>query len=124
MTSFHVLVVDDTEDIRRLLVVRLNLAGFDTSEASNGDDAIDQASVAPPDLILLDWVMPGIDGIEVCRRLKHNPETAAVPIILLTGRALPDEERLAVEVGAVALIVKPFDVDEVIERVREALLLG
>ena len=124
MTSSHVLVVDDAEDIRRLLVIRLNLAGFDTSEASDGDDAIAQATVAPPDLILLDWVMPGIDGIEVCRRLKHNPETAAVPIILLTGRALPDEERQAVEVGAVGVIVKPFDVNEVIERVREALLLG
>ncbi|HWW52393.1 MAG TPA: response regulator [Acidimicrobiales bacterium] len=124
MTSAHVLVVDDAEDIRLLVVIRLKLAGFEASEASNGADAIAQASAAAPDLILLDWVMPGLDGIEVCRRLKSNPATAGVPIILLTGRVLPDEERMAVEVGAEGLIAKPFDVDELIDRVRETLLLG
>ena len=124
MTPAHVLVVDDTEDIRHLVVVRLKLAGFQTSEAASGADAIEQASAAPPDLILLDWVMPELDGIEVCRRLKANPATAAIPIILLTGRTLPNEERIAVDVGAAGLIAKPFDVDDLVSRVREALLLG
>lgn len=120
----HVLVVDDTEDVRRLVVIRLRLAGFETTEASSGGAAIEQVAAAPPDLILLDWMMPGLDGIDVCRQLKSNPETAGIPIILLTARMLPSEERIAAEAGAAALVGKPFDIYALLALVRETLLLG
>jgi CheY-like chemotaxis protein len=117
----HVLVVDDTEDIRRLVIARLELAGFATSEAADGSTALERAAAMSPDVILLDWVMPGLDGIEVCRRLKSDPATAAIPVYLLTGRTLPEEEQAALAAGAVGLISKPFEFDDLIRRLNEAI---
>ncbi|MEO8697333.1 MAG: response regulator [Acidimicrobiales bacterium] len=106
----RVLVVDDDAGIRE--VARLSLevvGGWTVSLAEGGADAIEEAKLQPPDVILLDVMMPGIDGVETLQRLSHDPNTTHIPVIFLTAMAQTGERRRLEATSAVGLIAKPFD---------------
>lgn len=110
-----VLVADDNDDIRELLVTRLKLRGFDVLEAADGQEALASALERTPDIALLDWVMPVIQGHELCVKLKTDPRTAAMPVVMLTARGEEKDRLLGRDLGADAYLVKPFIFDEVVE---------
>ena len=117
----RVLIVDDDQVIVRLLQVNFRLEGFDVDTASKGDEALAKAIADPPDVMLLDVMMPVYDGWEVCRRLRENPGTADVPVILLSARAQDEDRARGYALGVVAYVTKPFDPAELVEIVRHAL---
>ena len=121
MAKKNIFVVEDEEDILDLIRHHLTKEGFAVATATNGLEAVKAIQRKPPDLILLDLMLPGLDGLEVCRQLKKDPKTAGVPILMVTAM---DEERDVVtglELGADDYIVKPFRMKELIARVRAAL---
>ena len=103
-----VLVVEDDHDIRALLAISLQLAGFTVRAEPDGEAALAAVAARPPDLVLLDWMMPGLDGLELCRRLRAHPETAGLPLLVLTARARRSDADLALAAGADAYLAKPF----------------
>ena len=120
----RILVVDDTPQNIRLIELYLRETEFEVESAAGGLEAIDRAMRGAYDLILLDVVMPGIDGFEVCRRLKNDPLTAFVPVIFLTGRMSAESDKLAAfKLGAVDYIQKPVDREELVARLRVMLRL-
>jgi phosphoserine phosphatase RsbU/P len=118
-----VLVVDDTADNRRLIAGILRSEGYALRFASDGEQALREADAAPPDLVLLDVVMPGLDGFEICRRLKERPATAEVPVIFLTGLDDSADKVRGLRLGAVDWVAKPFDPAEMRARVRNQVRL-
>lgn len=118
-----VLIVDDTLENLRVLGEMLELDGHEVRIASQGAQALEMVKMAPPDLILLDVMMPGMDGYEVCRQLKANPGTAAIPVIFLTALTDGPDEALGLELGAVDYISKPFKMDLVRRRIHNHLAL-
>ncbi|MBI2014798.1 MAG: response regulator [Candidatus Rokubacteria bacterium] len=117
----EILVVDDEPDIRHLVVLHLERDGFRCRTASNGPDALREARAAVPDLVVLDLMLPGLDGLEVCRRLRSEAATAAVPIIMLTAKADEVDRVVGLELGADDYVVKPFSPKELVARVRAVL---
>jgi CheY-like chemotaxis protein len=103
------LLVEDDPAIQLVARAALSRAGFSVTVAADGEDALARAGGDPPDVVLLDWAMPGLDGAEVCRRLKTNAATAAIPVIFMTARAQPRELDEGLALGAAGYIVKPFD---------------
>ncbi|MEA5616494.1 response regulator [Cronbergia sp. UHCC 0137] len=122
-TESLVLVVDDTPNNLAIISDVLNHAGFEVATAIDGIRAIKQIQRQPPDLILLDVMMPGIDGFETCKRLKENPDTTDIPVIFMTGISDPDSKVKGLELGAVDYIVKPFQEAEVLARIKSHLQL-
>jgi signal transduction histidine kinase len=118
-----VLIVDDTPTNLEVISEALSDAGFDVAIATSGDRALQQVERRIPDLILLDVMMPGIDGFETCRRLKANPRTSQIPVIFMTALADTESKVQALDLGAVDYIAKPFHEKEVIARVRIHLQL-
>jgi diguanylate cyclase (GGDEF)-like protein len=116
-----ILVVDDDPDIARFVEVNLRSAGYDVSVASDGEQALDRAGTLRPDLVLLDVMMPRIDGFEVAHRLRRNPQTANTSIIMLTAKALATDKVLGLTAGADDYIIKPFDPIELLARVKGTL---
>ncbi len=116
-----VLVVDDDRSVARFIETNLRLEGFDVRLAHDGDDALDEVQRDAPDLVLLDWGMPRMDGIEVCERLRADPHTAHIPVLLVTGRSRAVDKVMGLAAGADDYIVKPFDPLELIARVRATL---
>jgi diguanylate cyclase (GGDEF)-like protein len=116
-----ILVVDDDPDIARFVEVNLRSAGYDVSVASDGEEALDKAGTLRPDLVLLDVMMPRIDGFEVAQRLRRNPQTANTSIIMLTAKALSTDKVLGLTAGADDYIIKPFDPIELLARVKGTL---
>lgn len=114
----RVMVVDDTVQNLRLVGGILNDAGYDIVPATSGPQALDRVATAMPDLILLDLMMPEMDGLEVCRRLKAQPATAQVPVIFLTASGEVDHLLEAFAAGAVDYVTKPFNAAELLARVR------
>jgi two-component system alkaline phosphatase synthesis response regulator PhoP len=104
-----VLVVDDERSIRLLCRVNLAASGFDVIEASDGSEALGLVREQRPDLVLLDVMMPGIDGWAVARELAQDEETRDIPVVFLTARADPADKRLGEQLGGVGYVVKPFD---------------
>ncbi len=121
LTSQRVLVVEDDPDIAQLLAHSLGRAGFVVDLLASGADALPAVRRLSPDLILLDLMLPGVDGLEVCRALRANPATAAVPVIMLTARAEESDRIVGLELGADDYITKPFSPNEVVARVRALL---
>jgi two-component system OmpR family response regulator len=115
----HVLVVDDDDDIRDLVGTALRYAGFRTSVAIDGQDALARAAESAPDLIVLDVMMPGLDGFEVCRRLRAQGDGA--PIIFLTARASSRDVLDGFDRGGDDYITKPFVLDELVARINAVL---
>ena len=105
-----ILVIEDEPDIQILIQMALEFTGgYQVTVASTGKAGIDSARAAQPDLILLDAMMPGMDGFEVCRRLKGDPETAKIPVVFLTAKAQASEIEEGLRLGAAGYLTKPFD---------------
>jgi DNA-binding response OmpR family regulator len=117
----HILVVDDDPVIVRLLEVNFRLDGFDVSTAGRGEEAIALAVETPPDIILLDIMMPGLDGYEVCRRLRAIPALADIPVLFLSARAQDDARAADEDLGIVDYVTKPFDPSELVATVRRLI---
>jgi two-component system, OmpR family, alkaline phosphatase synthesis response regulator PhoP len=117
----RILVVDDEEDIVGLLTFHLEKEGYRVQSAYNGSYALELAFASPPDLVILDIMLPEVDGLEVCRRLRGNEITAAVPVLMLSARKEELDKVLGLELGADDYMVKPFGVRELVARVRAML---
>src|SRR4051795_10573162 len=114
----RVLVVDDDDVIRQLITVNLELEGFEVIPAVDGQDALDKVKDAQPDVVTLDVMMPRVDGWEAAARLRADPETAHIKLILLSARAQESDIQRGERIGVDAYLTKPFDPDELIDLVR------
>jgi two-component system phosphate regulon response regulator PhoB len=121
MPRHTILVVDDEEDILQLLDFNLRQAGFDVLTASDGEEALEVANRELPDLIVLDLMLPGIDGNDVCRQLRQQPETRTIPIIMLTAKGEEIDRVVGFELGADDYVTKPFSPRELILRIKAIL---
>ena len=117
----HVLLVDDDPVIVRLLEVNFRLGGFVVDGAFRGEEALEKAQRIHPDAIVLDVMMPGLDGYEVCVRLRQDEELADVPVVFLTARAQDDDIARGKALGVVDYVTKPFDPEALVEMVRAAI---
>jgi two-component system phosphate regulon response regulator PhoB len=116
-----VLIVEDEEPVSLLLRYNLEAEGFEVEQAFRGDDAEVRLREMTPDLVLLDWMLPGLSGIELCRRLRQRQETERLPIIMLTARGEESERIRGLAIGADDYVVKPFSVPELVARVKAIL---
>jgi two-component system, OmpR family, phosphate regulon response regulator PhoB len=116
-----VLLVEDEPAQRAVLSYNLEAEGFEVQTADNGEDALALIAEGAPDLILLDWMMPHVSGIEVCRRLKARPETRGIPIIMLSARSEDVDKVRGLETGADDYVIKPYSVTELMARLRAQL---
>jgi two-component system phosphate regulon response regulator PhoB len=116
-----ILIVDDEPDALELIEVNLKAAGFEVMVADDGHEAMQKIRANSPDLILLDVMLPEMDGLEVCKTLRRDPATARIPIIMLTARAAEMDRVLGLELGADDYITKPFSPRELILRVKNLL---
>ncbi len=117
----YILVVEDEEDIVRLQTFHLEKEGYRVVSATNGVQALEIAFAEPPDLVILDIMLPELDGLEVCRRLRGNEATASIPVMILSARKEELDKVLGLELGADDYMVKPFSVRELVARVRALL---
>jgi phosphate regulon transcriptional regulator PhoB len=116
-----ILVVEDERDIAELVQFNLQQEGFAVVIAANGEEALTSARQQRPALLILDWMLPGLSGLEVCRRLRGDPATAHVPILMLTAKTAEVDRVLGLEMGADDYVTKPFSPREVVARVRALL---
>jgi two-component system phosphate regulon response regulator PhoB len=121
MPEAKVLIVDDEEAIREMISVALELAGFQWLEAENATVAHSRIVDDRPDLILLDWMLPGTSGIELARRLKRDEATSEIPVIMLTAKSEEDNKIQGLDAGADDYITKPFSTRELISRINAVL---
>jgi two-component system phosphate regulon response regulator PhoB len=121
MAEETILIVDDEPAIREMIATTLELADFRVLEAENAQQAHQRVVDERPDLILLDWMLPGISGIELTRRLKRDESTQEIPVILLTARSEEDNKILGLDVGADDYVTKPFSTRELLSRIRAVL---
>jgi DNA-binding response OmpR family regulator len=117
----RILVVEDDRDIGELVCRYLEKAGFSAELVVSGREGLASIAAAPPDLLVLDLMLPQVDGLEVCRAVRANEKTAAIPIIMLTARAEESERIVGLEIGADDYIAKPFSPNELVARVRALL---
>ena len=121
MRAPTVLLVEDEPAQREVLAYNLTAEGFAVTQASNGEEAMLLVQEAAPDLILLDWMMPLVSGLEVCRRLKLRPETRGIPIIMLSARSEEVDRVRGLETGADDYVIKPYSLVELMARLRAHL---
>lgn len=121
MAEATILIVEDEKDIRELLAFSLSREGFAVVEADNGVTALNLAVMKKPDLVLLDLMLPGMDGLSVCKQLQRDPATADTPVIMLTAKGEEVDRIVGLELGAADYIVKPFSLREVALRIRAVL---
>jgi two-component system phosphate regulon response regulator PhoB len=117
----RILIVEDEEPLTLLLRYNLEAAGYAVDSAARGDEAELKLRESPPDLVVLDWMLPGVSGIELCRRLRSRSETADLPIIMLTARGEETERVRGLATGADDYVVKPFSVPELLGRINALL---
>ncbi len=117
----HVLIVEDEPAQRALLAYNLSAEGFRTSEAADGEAALEAIAGDPPDLVLLDWMLPRLSGIETCRRLRARAATRDLPVILLSARGEDEDKVRGLEAGADDYMVKPWSMGELVARIRAQL---
>ncbi|NDW52240.1 phosphate regulon transcriptional regulator PhoB [Aliiroseovarius sp. PrR006] len=116
-----VLLVEDEPAQREILRYNLTSEGYDVTLAENGDDALILIDEVMPDMILLDWMLPGVSGIEICRQIKSRKETRAIPVIMLSARSEEVDRVRGLETGADDYVVKPYSVGELMARIRTQL---
>ena len=114
----RVLVADDDADILELVSQRLERRGYEVSTAGDGNEALARTVAELPDAVVLDGLMPGLEGHEVCAELRSRERTAAIPVVLLTAKAADADRQRALDVGASAYMVKPFSIDELDQTLR------
>ncbi|MDP9406895.1 MAG: response regulator [Actinomycetota bacterium] len=117
----NLLIAEDDPDIRELISFRLSAAGHAVTAVEDGPSALDAAADALPDLVLLDVMMPGLSGIDVCRALRAQPETADLPVILLTARSQEADVQAGFRAGADDYMTKPFSPRELVSRINALL---
>src|SRR2546421_710226 len=117
----RILIVEDDPDIAELVARYLEKAAFETDRAASGRDALQMIAVNPPALVVLDLMLPHVDGLEICRRLRSDQKTAAIPLIMLTARAEESDRIVGLELGADDYLAKPFSPNELVARVRAVL---
>jgi len=120
-SAARILVVDDEPKNRELIRDTLEVRGYAVEEAGSGTEALARIAAAPPDVVLLDVSMPGLDGLEVCRRLKANPRTASLPVIMITAHVDRRDRLAGIEAGANDYLTKPVDLQDLVLRVRNAV---
>ena len=113
------LVVDDSDAVRGILATHLAQTGFDVDVAADGFQAVSRAGQSPPDVVLLDWDMPGMDGLEVLRRLRANPQTSIVPVVILTSSKEDRDRANGYYGGANSYVQKPVDFSSFVDAVRQ-----
>ncbi len=121
MSRESILIVEDDTDIQQLLAFNFETAGFETLTASDGREGLDMARRHTPSLVILDLMLPGMDGFEVCKSLKRDAETAGTPVIMLTARGEEVDRIVGLELGADDYVVKPFSFRELLLRVKAVL---
>jgi two-component system, OmpR family, phosphate regulon response regulator PhoB len=121
LSAPQVLLVEDEPAQREVLAYNLEAEGFQVTQASNGEEAMMLVAEAAPDLILLDWMMPLVSGLEVCRRLKMRPETRGIPVIMLSARSEEVDRVRGLEMGADDYVIKPYSLVELMARLRAHL---
>ncbi len=121
MTISHIVVAEDDEPLGLMLRYNLQAEGYRVDVAARGDEAAALLLKEIPDLLILDWMMPGVSGIELCRRVRARPETARLPIMMLTARGEEDDRVHGLSTGADDYMVKPFSMSEFLARVRGLL---
>ncbi|WP_395672293.1 phosphate regulon transcriptional regulator PhoB [Phenylobacterium sp.] len=117
----HILVVEDEDSLATLLQYNLEKEGYDVAVAGDGEEALLLVDERLPDLIVLDWMLPKVSGIEVCRRIRQRPEARNVPIIMLTARGEETDRIRGLDTGADDYVVKPFSMTELAARIRAVL---
>jgi DNA-binding response OmpR family regulator len=120
-TKKRILLVDDEVDLVEVVKLRLETVGYEIIPAYDGQEALDKARSEKPDLIILDLMLPKMDGYKVCGLLKKDPRYSGIPIIMFTARAQEDDEALGREMGADAYITKPFEPQALIAKIKELL---
>lgn len=121
MSKKSILVVDDEDHILELIGFNLEQNGFSITKSSNGEDGLKRAFTGQYDLVVLDLMLPGIDGVELCKELRQNSRTKDIPIIMLTARGEEMDRVVGLEVGADDYITKPFSVRELVARIKAVL---
>lgn len=116
-----VLIVDDEPMARTLLRLMLVRAGFNVAEAENGFDALEKVQISQPDIVLLDVMMPGMDGFTVCEKLRHDQDTSTLPVIMLSAKSDLDSINKGLRVGATKYLTKPISPEDLTRHVREVL---
>lgn len=117
----NILIVDDERDLVELLTINLQKAGYQTSSALNGRQALASLDASPPDLVLLDLMLPELSGIEVARRIRTNPQTAEIPIIMLTAKGAEADQLAGLTMGADDYVPKPFSMRVLLARIEAVL---
>jgi DNA-binding response OmpR family regulator len=120
----RILIVDDELDLLAVLRMGLQLEGFDVLEAADGDEGLRRARADRPDLVVLDLMLPRLDGYQVCRTLKFDPRFKNLPILILSARPGEQDRRLALEMGADDFIRKPYELKDLVARIRQRLRPG
>ena len=121
MDKKRILIVDDEEDILNVLRFRLEANNYEVLSASDGQEGLNKARSEKPDLIILDLMLPKLDGYKVCRMLKFDEIYKAIPIIIFTARAQKKDEEIGMEMGADAYIAKPFEPEILLGKMKELL---
>ena len=119
-----ILIVDDEKDIAKMLDYNLQKEGFKTIVAYDGEEALDKVTANHPDLVILDLMLPGLDGLEVCKILKKEPKTSNIPIIMLTAKSQETDKIVGLELGADDYVTKPFSPKELLARIKAVLRRG
>ncbi|HEY3367838.1 MAG TPA: response regulator [Symbiobacteriaceae bacterium] len=117
----RILVAEDDFDIARLIQFQLQFSRYEVTMAADGAEALKLAGQNPPDLVLIDWMMPVMDGLQAITALKANPALAHIPVILMTAKAQEQDIQAGLAAGAAAYLVKPFPLDRLISTIQEAL---
>jgi DNA-binding response OmpR family regulator len=121
MKKYKILIVEDEESLLKLESILLSSKGYSVTGVMDGNSALEEVIANKPDLVVLDIMLPEMDGFEVCKRIKENPETSAIPVVMLTAKKSSLDYSRGIQVGADAYITKPFKSAQVIE-VIEGLL--
>jgi two-component system phosphate regulon response regulator PhoB len=124
MAKQRILIVDDEPDAVELVAFNLKEAGYEVATAVNGEEALRQTRARLPDLIVLDLMLPEIDGLEVCKLLRRDPQTSGIPIVMLTAKAAEIDRVLGLELGADDYVTKPFSPRELVLRIKRLLRAG
>jgi CheY-like chemotaxis protein len=119
--EIKVLIVDDSKNIRKLISVVLGKIGYTYVEAGNGLDALEKVEIERPDLVVLDIIIPGVNGLKVCEEIRKNPKTKDIGIIILTSEATYEARELAHKAGADVFMIKPFEPNDLRAAAKEVL---
>jgi DNA-binding response OmpR family regulator len=117
----RVLIAEDDDSLRALMRLTIDVGGLDIDEVPDGNTALQTARATPPDVVLLDWMMPGLSGLDLCRALRADPATAGATIVMVTARVLPEDREAALAAGVDHYVGKPFSPDALLDTVRYAL---